>query len=142
MNKALSRLQLSLNAAVSEANSPSEVLFLSVSLTLCVLAPGKKRCVWMTTPARGRGGAHPRFQPALNVSDAPLGMTLGLGEKHTNTHTHTHAGSHRLLIKTCCISILLRFYVASEKCFDLWNKRRQKSGEGSDHVHQTPGLTL
>lgn len=90
MNKALSRLQLSLNAAVSEANSPSEVLFLSVSLTLCVLAPGKKkRCVWMTTPARGGGGAHPRFQPALNVSDAPLGVTLGLGGTHTNTHTHT-----------------------------------------------------
>lgn len=136
MNKALSRLQLPLNAAVSEANSPSEVLFLSVSLTLCVLAPGKKRCVWMRTPARGRGGAHPRFQPALNVSDAPLGVTLGLGEKHTQMQ------GHRLLIKTCYISILLRFYAASEKCFDLWNKRRQKSGEGSTHVHQIPGLTL
>lgn len=32
--------------------------------------------------------AHPRLQSALNVSDAPLGVTLGLGEKHPNTHTH------------------------------------------------------
>lgn len=52
--------------------------------------------------AVSRGGvkvhaAHPRFESALNVPDAPLGVTLGLG----NTHKHTHASRHvhRLLIK-------------------------------------------
>lgn len=42
----------------------------------------------MMTPARVRRGtsaAHPRFESALNVSDAPLRVTLGLG----NTQTHT-----------------------------------------------------
>lgn len=84
----------------------------------------------MMTPARVRGGtvraAHPRFESAPNVSDAPLRVTLGLG--NTQTHTHTRAGTHRLLIKTCCISILPWFYVASENRFDLVKKKTKVWG--------------
>lgn len=71
--------------------------------------------------------AHPGFQSALNVPDAPLGMTLGLGRKTTHTDTHNH--TRRLLIKTCCINILFRFHVTSRNALiPVAKTQRQKAG--------------
>lgn len=77
------------------------------------------------TRARVRGGtlraAHPGFESALNVSDAPLRVTLGLGNAQT----------HRLPIKTCCLSILLWFYLTSEKCSDFCKKADKSLWKGA-----------
>lgn len=88
-------------------------------------------CVHVSTSVRAcqRGvkvrAAHPCFKSALNVPDAPLGMTLGLGGKTTHTFTHTHG----LLIKTCCINILFWFHVTSRNALIAVAKtQRQKSG--------------
>lgn len=94
MNKALSRLQLSLNAAASEPNSPSKASFLSVSLTcVCVCVKSAKVRLDDGTSACQRGGAgraaHPCFESALNVSDAPLSVTLSLGDTQPHTQGHT-----------------------------------------------------
>lgn len=141
MNKALSRLQLSLNAAASEPNSPSKAPFLSVSLTLCVcvcVCDQVQRCVWMMTPVRvGEVGRCMRLTLALSLplmSRMPLFAWLLAWETHK--HTHTRAGTHGLLIKTCCISILSWFHVASEKRFDLCKIKKGTKVWGRERPHR------
>lgn len=55
----------------------------------------------MMTPACVRGGtvraAHPRFESALNVSDAPLRVTLGLGNAQTHTCRDTQITNQNML---------------------------------------------